>query len=242
MELCPVRRPQNTCNPRALPLAQQLSLWYAAYIYAPSPEPFFLVALAGSVFAQNLKPVADRLAAQNALFDEQYESDLRNFPERATAFGDYRYNDKLADHSLDAIAQRHKTDEAFLARLEAIPTHWLLRPGPALPRPAGSCPPAAHRRLRPQRVRDADQPAEWHPYQPRRSAAFGPSRLRQALRGLHRASSPDPPRPQPDHRSPSRRHERQAHARPIPARETSRPVPGHHRRRPFSASDKKVSC
>jgi uncharacterized protein (DUF885 family) len=80
----------------------------------------FLVAAAGSIFAQNPKPVADRLAAQNALFDEQYESDLRNFPERATAFGDYRYNDKLAEYSLDAIAQRHKTDEAFLVRLQAI--------------------------------------------------------------------------------------------------------------------------
>jgi uncharacterized protein (DUF885 family) len=83
---------------------------------------FFLLAVAGCVFAQNLKPVADRLAAQNALFEEQYESDLRNFPERATAFGDYRYNDKLAEYSLEAIAQRHKADEAFLARLEAIPS------------------------------------------------------------------------------------------------------------------------
>ena len=83
---------------------------------------FFLVALAVSAFAQNLKPVADRLAAQNTLFDEQYESDLRNFPERATAFGDYRYNDKLGDRSLDAIAQFHRTDEAFLTRLETIPS------------------------------------------------------------------------------------------------------------------------
>ena len=66
--------------------------------------------LAGSVIAQDAKPVADRLAAQNALFDEQYESDLRNFPERATAFGDYRYNDKLKDYSLAAITQRHRTD------------------------------------------------------------------------------------------------------------------------------------
>jgi uncharacterized protein (DUF885 family) len=81
---------------------------------------FFLVAMATSIFAQNLKPVAERLAAQNALFEEQYETDLRNFPERATAFGDYRYNDKLADYSLDAIASRHKTDEAFLTRLEGI--------------------------------------------------------------------------------------------------------------------------
>jgi uncharacterized protein (DUF885 family) len=82
----------------------------------------FLAALAVSVFAQDVKSVADRVAAQNALFDEQYESDLRNFPERATAFGDYRFNDKLADYSLDAIASRHKTDEEFLARLEAIPS------------------------------------------------------------------------------------------------------------------------
>src|ERR1700687_1391324 len=82
----------------------------------------FLLALAGSAFAQDHKPVAERLAAQNALFDEQYESDLRNFPERATAFGDYRYNDKLADYSLAAIAQRNETNHAFLSRLQAIAT------------------------------------------------------------------------------------------------------------------------
>ena len=81
-----------------------------------------LVGIAGCVLAQNVKPVAERVAAQNALFDEQYESDLRNFPERATAFGDYRYNDKLSENSLEAIVQRHQTDEAFVARLEAIPT------------------------------------------------------------------------------------------------------------------------
>src|SRR5271163_2133592 len=92
-----------------------------------SQSLFLVLFLAGSLFAQNLnaqnlKPVADRLAAQNALFEEQYESDLQNFPERATAFGDYRYNDKLAEYSLDAIMQREKTNEAFLARIEAIPS------------------------------------------------------------------------------------------------------------------------
>jgi uncharacterized protein (DUF885 family) len=81
-----------------------------------------VVATAGCIFAQEVKPVADRVAAQNALFEEQYESDLRNFPERATAYGDYRYNDKLAERSLDAIIQYHKTDETFLSRLQAIPS------------------------------------------------------------------------------------------------------------------------
>ena len=85
---------------------------------------FLIVLLSIRSFAQTpqVKPLADRLAAQNALFDEQYESDLRNFPERATAFGDYRYNDKLADYSLAATAQRHKTDMDFLKRLQAIAT------------------------------------------------------------------------------------------------------------------------
>jgi uncharacterized protein (DUF885 family) len=83
---------------------------------------FFVVAVAGCVFAQNPKPVADRLAAQNALFEEQYESDLRNFPERATAYGDYRYNDKLAEYSLEAIIQREKINQDFLARIQTIPS------------------------------------------------------------------------------------------------------------------------
>src|SRR5271163_1637411 len=92
-----------------------------------SPRLFFLAlaaasVLAGSISSQDVKPLTERLAAQNALFEEQYESDLRNFPERATAFGDYRYNDKLGDESLNAIAERHKTNEAFLARLEEVPT------------------------------------------------------------------------------------------------------------------------
>src|ERR1700681_4886702 len=86
---------------------------------------FLVFFFAASVLTQTAKPMADRLVAQNALFDEQYETDLRNFPERATAFGDYRYNDKLAEYSLEAIAQRDNTDKNFLARLQAIPTTGL---------------------------------------------------------------------------------------------------------------------
>jgi uncharacterized protein (DUF885 family) len=78
--------------------------------------------LAASAFEQESKPLAERLAAQNDLFEEQYQSDLRNFPERATSFGDYRYNDKLNDYSLRAIHERHDTDVVFLRRLQAINT------------------------------------------------------------------------------------------------------------------------
>lgn len=68
------------------------------------------------------QPVELRLAAQNALFEEQYQSDLSLHPERATAYGDYRYNDRLADYSLAAIETQHSIDEGFLTRLQAIPT------------------------------------------------------------------------------------------------------------------------
>lgn len=81
-----------------------------------------LLACSASAFSQSPKPVAERLAEQNAIFDEQYETDLRNFPERATAFGDYRYNDKLNDFSLSGIMKRHEADVAFLHRIEAVPT------------------------------------------------------------------------------------------------------------------------
>jgi uncharacterized protein (DUF885 family) len=64
--------------------------------------------------------IDSRLAAQNALFDEQYESDLKAHPELATAYGDYRYNDQLNDSSLEEIAREQQRDEEFLTRLKAI--------------------------------------------------------------------------------------------------------------------------
>jgi len=82
----------------------------------------FLLAVAVSVSGQDAKPAGDRVAAQNAIFDDYHETELLNYPERATAFGDYRYNDQLDDYSLDGIMQHHKTDEGFLARIQAIPT------------------------------------------------------------------------------------------------------------------------
>jgi len=83
-----------------------------------------LVSAAICVFAQqqDSEPFVYRLAAQNTLFEDQYQSDLRFSPERATAYGDYRYNDKLAEYSLAAIAERSKTNQAYLSKLEAIST------------------------------------------------------------------------------------------------------------------------
>src|SRR4029450_10864343 len=73
-----------------------------------------------SAFAQ-VAPVADPVAKQNALFEEYYQAFLKNNPERATAFGDYRYNSQLAQVSLEATAR----GAHFLARLKAIQTEGM---------------------------------------------------------------------------------------------------------------------
>ena len=83
-----------------------------------------VLGLACSVFGQNT-PVTERVAKQNALFEEFYQTGLKNFPERATAFGDYRYNDKLGQVSLADISRQHAEGDEFLSRLKAIPTEGM---------------------------------------------------------------------------------------------------------------------
>lgn len=72
--------------------------------------------------AQSSANSADRLHAQNALFEEQYQSDLKRSPLLATAFGDYRYNSQLDEMSLATIRQSDLLDRQFLDRLNAIST------------------------------------------------------------------------------------------------------------------------
>jgi len=79
-----------------------------------------ILGLACSAFGE--QTVADRVAKQNALFEEYYQAGLKNFPERATSYGDYRYNSQLGQVSLAEIARQHAENDDFLARLRAIPT------------------------------------------------------------------------------------------------------------------------
>jgi uncharacterized protein (DUF885 family) len=89
----------------------------------PQLLPLLLAAcLATHSLTAQTPSVDARLATQNAFFEELYQADLKSTPERATAFGDYRYNDQLSDRSLAAIDRRHTADIASLARLKAIPT------------------------------------------------------------------------------------------------------------------------
>ena len=85
----------------------------------------FLVACSISAAAADSDSVAARIAAQNALFEEQFQADLKAHPERATAIGDYRYNDQLEDYSPAAYRRQDAADRSFLTRLNAIPTAGL---------------------------------------------------------------------------------------------------------------------
>jgi uncharacterized protein (DUF885 family) len=66
------------------------------------------------------KSVAARLAAQNALFKEQYEDDMRASPESETVRGDYRDNALLDDYSLAASMKQNAIDRAYRAKLKGI--------------------------------------------------------------------------------------------------------------------------
>jgi uncharacterized protein (DUF885 family) len=83
------------------------------------------LALVCPVVVAQAPSVGDRVAQQNALFEEYYQAGLKNSPERATSLGDYRYNNLLSQHSLKSIADEHAEADAFLARLEKISTEGM---------------------------------------------------------------------------------------------------------------------
>jgi uncharacterized protein (DUF885 family) len=84
--------------------------------------PLYLaLALCAPLCAKSPGSVQDRVAEQNALFDEYYETELKTHPEMATAYGDYRYNDQLNDYSLASATSENERDRTFLTRLKAIP-------------------------------------------------------------------------------------------------------------------------
>jgi uncharacterized protein (DUF885 family) len=63
---------------------------------------------------------ADRIKTLNRLFDEIWQNQLRDDPVFASSIGDKRYNDKLADASVDAINRGIARDLNLLERLAAI--------------------------------------------------------------------------------------------------------------------------
>jgi uncharacterized protein (DUF885 family) len=65
-------------------------------------------------------PAASPTQQLHRLFDDYWETQLRESPSYATMVGDKRYNDRLDDLSPEAIARRRRENEDFLHQLEAI--------------------------------------------------------------------------------------------------------------------------
>jgi len=64
--------------------------------------------------------VSERARKLHALFGEEWEYELRTNPERATAFGDNRYNGRLSDYSPRFYYSDVRAKRKFLARFNAI--------------------------------------------------------------------------------------------------------------------------
>ena len=131
----------------------------------------FVLALAGPAFAE-MAPVADRVAQQNKLFDEFYETGLKNSPERATSYGDYRYNALLGQYSLAEIARQHAEADEFLKRLKAIPTDGMSDKDLLSHRLLERQLEREDINYEPEELRDAGEPAERRPHPAGRFAAL----------------------------------------------------------------------
>jgi len=61
-----------------------------------------------------------RRAELNKLLADQWEYNLRENPELATVIGDYRYNDRWSDNSLEHVQQQKRDMQQWLSRFEAV--------------------------------------------------------------------------------------------------------------------------
>lgn len=86
---------------------------------------FAFVGMHASPHSQGQQTPAASTARLHALFDEEWQYELRTNPERATALGDNRYNDRLKDVSPQAFLRDVEQQRNFLARCEAIPAAGL---------------------------------------------------------------------------------------------------------------------
>jgi len=85
----------------------------------PALGAFLLVSCSSS--PKNDSPSADTRLQLRALFDEEWEYELKQSPETATALGDNRYNDRLDDYSEQAAQADIAEKQKFLTRFEAVP-------------------------------------------------------------------------------------------------------------------------
>jgi uncharacterized protein (DUF885 family) len=83
-----------------------------------------ILLLASSGLARGAEPgsIDDRRQQLKQLLAKEWEYELRENPEFATAIGDYRYNDRWSDGSLAHVRQQEEDARKWISRFEAIDT------------------------------------------------------------------------------------------------------------------------
>jgi len=79
----------------------------------------FILLTTSAVFAQVLSST-DAAKKLHALFDEDWQWGLQQYPEGATLLGDNRYNDRVTDYSHEAIERRKAHEREMLDRVQKI--------------------------------------------------------------------------------------------------------------------------
>jgi uncharacterized protein (DUF885 family) len=80
------------------------------------------VAKPGFAAVGDVASLADRRHQLDQLLAEEWEYELRESPELATLLGDYRYNDRWSDYSLEHNLAQKQDLEQWVARFSAIDT------------------------------------------------------------------------------------------------------------------------
>jgi uncharacterized protein (DUF885 family) len=81
---------------------------------------FLTVFLTASTVLAQVLTSTDAAKKLRALFDEDWEWQLQEYPEAATLLGDNRFNDRVTDYSLEAIERRKAHERDVLARVQKI--------------------------------------------------------------------------------------------------------------------------
>jgi uncharacterized protein (DUF885 family) len=79
----------------------------------------FILLTASTVLAQVLSS-SDAAKKLHALFEEDWQWSLQQYPESATFLGDNRYNNRLTDLSAEAIERRKAHEREMLDRIQKI--------------------------------------------------------------------------------------------------------------------------
>jgi len=72
--------------------------------------------------AADTQTADSRRAQINQLLKDEWEYELKESPERATVYGDYRYNDRWSDDSLAHVQQQKRDLQEWLSKFEAVDT------------------------------------------------------------------------------------------------------------------------